>query len=811
MINLWFAWKKSIKTFSKERKKTFSLIIILSMTFGLGTLFDDLFGARAINFTHYVEMTDMADGMIIIEPAPASKVNDIMLNYTTGSSKEMLKAYESRLFFITDFDFKSVEAEQGILVGVNMSAKSHLNNIVYPNKTGHVLPNNTFGYGYWSVHQEISLGSTINFSYGEKCVQYPIEAIGYSPEWYYYPINELGHSFSFNNPPVFYADLKRFCEDLGFPVIVNQILFQLNDSNGLNQLKKEIVKCFDDEGIRVVKVLPFEDFPGISTQVMEIENSVIIGPIMINLFFFFGLVILLVMIYRFIEKDKKQIGVFQSIGIYKSEVLLAYVLYVVELIGLCLFIGLMGRFILGKQFIEAQMNTIGVPYVSEMPLFPTATMNALILMASLSILIISIIVFKVFRMDSSEVLRSEAKYLRKPNLIEKLLRAIKRKDLKPFGKFSLRSIFMRKGLLATTLIVIIFSQAMIFMGLGLLNVWDELVRYKYIEIEKWDGYAFTWDLGDNRNVARDIEKLPEIDFSEVGFIGSSEILLVSDQDAESLPIMVLSFQNDSKLHQFPLREGRLFNNTQELIISEDVVIKESFKIGDHLVLKQPIAGDSNSNITFEIVGFSADSQASAVFMSLEDAASLMNVTMAINIIYFSLVSGQAFESSDIIEQIEEMDEVAQVVLKGDALNQMAELMSNFSGLYTIVGAGIILLSLAAIFIIMKSVINYRTEDYLNLKAIGIHGSEIWRGLLLEMALLLGICLPTGTFLMDFLMDSMSNAFRQFMPGITLGISTDLMIIVWIMTALVAFLAVSLAMLGLRKRSIEEIIRRKEFG
>ncbi len=807
MPSFWFAWKKALRTLGRERKKTFALVFILTLIFGIGSLFNDIFATRENNFNHVLTKTDMAQGLINIEFTPVSVLDPIL----AAEGEDWLENHENRLYFLSDFTFSTGESKQGILLGINMSRTSHLNTVVYANGTGYVLPDNTFGYGFSATHPDIPLDSRISISYGAREFDYPIEHVGFNPEWYYYPVSSLGNSFSFGNPPVFYHNLTGLCGDLGIPVGVNQILFNLHEGKEFEDFEDSITAKLTSAGIRVEGIVPFEDMTGIATALMEIENSDSLGPVIIGFFFIFGMIITLVLVHRLVDEDVKQLGVYQSIGIYESEMHLAYAFYILLVMGLSLAVGLVGRLVLGTFILQAQFQTLGVPMLVSLVPLPLMTLGVLLAMTGATLVVNTLVIHSALRSESTEIIHRETRYLKKPSLLERLVVKLRKHRAHPFSKYSIRRVFMRKGLLVTTLGTIIFAQMSLYAGLGMLQMWDDLGVYKYQTIERWDGYALTWEAGGNGDLLDRVSTIPGIDRAETGFLGKSELVLPD----QNLSVSLIAFEENTQLHEFKIRSGNQLSKSGEILISEDLVSKFGVKRGDTIQLKPPVYSpvDSASHILeFKIIGISADTQANAVYLTLEDAAALVGVDPVFNIIYFAFSdSAQAGDHKEIIQTLENMDSVAQVIDKENALVQMDELIENFAFLYSVIGAGIVLLSFAAIFLIMKSHLSDRLEDYLNLKALGMHNREIWKKVNLEMLFFLVVSIPFGIIFADLLAEFLSGFFREFSPGVSVFIGWKLDVIVPLITAGIAFLGATMALSGLNKRSVEDVTRKKEFG
>ncbi|MFX0073290.1 MAG: FtsX-like permease family protein, partial [Candidatus Hermodarchaeota archaeon] len=181
------------------------------------------------------------------------------------------------------------------------------------------------------------------------------------------------------------------------------------------------------------------------------------------------------------------------------------------------------------------------------------------------------------------------------------------------------------------------------------------------------------------------------------------------------------------------------------------------KIGDHIYVK-PIASEDSKRLI--ITGIINDLVESTLFISIDKAQEILNETDNINTIYF--LSDEVKETA---EEVLDLPQIEQVVKKKELEKDVDFVLELASTMFFIFGVIFFVFGLLLLFIIFKSIIDYRIEDYSNMKAIGLYNSEIRKTLLLEMGFYFIVALLLGLLFGFIIMAIIIDMYSSISPGL----------------------------------------------
>ncbi len=113
--------------------------------------------------------------------------------------------------------------------------------------------------------------------------------------------------------------------------------------------------------------------------------------------------------------------------------------------------------------------------------------------------------------------------------------------------------------------------------------------------------------------------------------------------------------------------------------------------------------------------------------------------------------------------------------------------------------------------VIKLIIEYRIEDYGNMKAIGIFDSEIRKSLILELLVYFLLSTPLGIFLGLILSNFVVDLYSSLSPGISFNIYPISYFYFSLHIITIIILVLLLQFRKLKKMNLAEITKLKTFG
>jgi ABC-type antimicrobial peptide transport system permease subunit len=747
-FSTWFVWKKAYRTLMNNKSKTLPILLLLTFAIGFGTVLYDMQDVRGRAVDEVIETTNFADGFAYYDPLPQTHV-DFLLNAETYP---YFDDYEMRMLLIVKFEISDEEYD-GLLVGIDLSQDSHINSLIDAEKNE--IDDYEFALNMdFAEENSIKKGEELSVSYGSIEKKVEVEEIGYNPEFQFFPLYKNVAFPSVTPYPILYLDIRYLNEIFlnQSEVLANQLIYQLESKSYQDDVEESIENSM---GTYLDQVISQEEHPFIKGMREDEESDRIMILILTGVLLGGAIITLIIIMNKLVEEDLKSVSVFQALGANKREILLSYLLFNVLLVGLSVSLGVILSIFLNipvNNFILDAMNipiTLEVQFSIYNPLY----IGSILFLVSITSTFF--IVKKTFKMDVLQTLKYETKFLEKRGLIEKLY-VKTRKAPNPFVLYNLRRIFGRKMHLYSLLAALSFSASLLVFMFSFQDSLVYSMDQKFNYVEQWDCAANTWNY-ENESLMEHI--LEDINYVEEFEMGISDAVLFSKKSGKDFDetFRILAFEEDSDLHILEVEDGKIFEKSKEVLVSKDIISKFDLRIGAEIYVKTVGSDESHCLV---ISGTVNDLTESTLFLSIEKAQDILNETDKVNTIYFL-----ANEIDKAVREVLDLPMIEQVVKKDDIQEEIDVMMELASTMFLIYGFIFFCFGFLLIFIVFKSIIDYRIEDYSNMKAIGLYNYEVRKTMMLEMFLYFIIALLFGLLFGFLIMDLIITIYSSITPGL----------------------------------------------
>ncbi len=747
-FSMWFVWKKAFRTLLNNKGKTVPILLLLTFAIGFGTVMYNIQDIRGKAVDEVIDSTNFADGFVYFDPLPRSQIDNLLYTETYPYFDD----YEMRMLLIVKFKISDEEYD-GLLVGIDVSREKHINSLIDKEK------DEIDDYKYalnmdFAEETDIKKSDEIEVSYGSINKRFEVGDIGYNPEFQFFPLYKNVAFPSVKPYPILYMDiqfLSAFFLNQTEP-LANQLIYQLKSKSDQDDVKDSFEKYM---GPYLDQVIPQEEHPFIKGM-REDEESDRVTILILTAVLLGGAIITLILVMnKLIEDDLKSVSVFQALGANKREILLSYLLFNVLLIGLSISLGIILSIFLNipvNNFILEAMN-IPITMEVEFSILNPIYIGSILFLVSLTSTFF--IVKKTFKMDVLQTLKYETKFLEKRGLIEKLYIKINRAP-SPFALYNIRRIFGKKIHLYSLLSALSFSSSLLIFLYSFQDSFIYSIDQKFNYVERWDCTANTWKYENESLMENLIENINYVDEFECGISDTVLFSKKSDKDFDET-LRILAFEKDSDLHLLQVEDGKMFEKNKEILISKDLLSKFDLEIGEIIYLK---ASGSDNSDQLIIVGVVNDLTENTIYSSIDKAQDLLNEPNKINTIYFL-----ADDIDKAVEQVLDLPQIEQVVKKNDIKEDIDVVLELATTMFLIFGIIFFFFGLLLLSIIFKSIIDYRIEDYSNMKAIGLYNYEIRNTMMLEMLFYFILALLFGLLFGCIIMSLIIDMYSSITPGL----------------------------------------------
>ena len=328
------------------------------------------------------------------------------------------------------------------------------------------------------------------------------------------------------------------------------------------------------------------------------------------------------------------------------------------------------------------------------------------------------------------------------------------------------------------------------------------VDKKINEIERWDAVASTWKFENETQLEYIMDSIAEVDKYEFGIADNA--LFSKENSHFDDDIKIMAFQENSKLHVLETETGSLIKDNDEVLISKDLITDYKLAIGERIYLKSIY---SNNSHKFKIVGTVNDMALETIFLSIVASQEVVEEISKVNVIYFT--SEDNLDKA--VDNIQDLPQIQNVVKKDALKEEFNNLTEMFLVIFLIMGIILTVFGLALISIILKAIIEYRMEDYANMKALGMQDSEIKKSLILEVSFYLICSLTIGIFLGLAITYQVIQQYSFILPGLHFNIAITSYVYFSINVFVIVFISLWLQVRKIKSMNISDITKKKTFG
>ena len=315
--------------------------------------------------------------------------------------------------------------------------------------------------------------------------------------------------------------------------------------------------------------------------------------------------------------------------------------------------------------------------------------------------------------------------------------------------------------------------------------------------------ADTWQYENEIMLNNRMNSLSEVDKFEFGLVDN---ILFSSQNSNDFneTLKLMSFKNNSKMHLLKAENNAIIEKNEQILVSQDIISEFNINIGDKIYLKNIF-----SNISYEVIviGFINDFTLKTVYLSLEMAQNVMDKKNKVNTIYFTAKNNVTKAT----RQIQDMSEIKNIIEKSVLQEVFEDFNDRFISFTIILGPVFTLFGLIITAMVIKLIIEYRIEDYGNMKAIGLFDSEIRKSLILELLVYLLFSIPLGIFLGVLLSAFSVDLYSSLSPGISFNIYPISYFYFSLHIIAIIVLVLLLQFRKLKKMNLAELTKLKAFG
>ncbi|MFX0141953.1 MAG: ABC transporter permease, partial [Candidatus Hodarchaeota archaeon] len=750
--------------------------------------------SRVIN--EVIELSNFADGFVYLDTMNRSSVDQRV----NRIASEYFNEHEFRMILTLKFEIEDEEYE-GLLIGVDTSISSHINTLLEEDK------DEIEEYEYclnWNFAEFIDadVGDDVSIIYGSTSYRVEIKEVGYTPEFTMVPLHEDVIIPSLDPYPVFFVSLEFLSYNIlhSPTVLINQIIYKLKEVEEQDDIKVAIEEEF---GISVQNIVPQEEQPFIKTMREDEESDRQMLMIFLVAFIIGSIIVLIVVMHRLIEADLKSVSVFQGLGATKGEILGGYLIFNLLLFSIAFVLGSMVGLALNIPFNIRLADMMKIPFS---PGISFTFHNAILIGIGLfvvSSLTTILIIKRSFTMDVQQSLKYETKFLSKTNSLEKL--ALKfNKNLHPFKKYTIRRVYGKKLFLGLLLIGLTISSCFIFFSFSLSDSIRYSIDKKLNDIERWDAMATTWQYEEEYVLDNNLSTISGIDTYEFGV--EDTVLLSKNENDFKDYFKLIAFEENSELHLIKAENGAKLDKRNDIFLSKDILQKYSLHIGSHVFLKTLLLDEAKE---FLVVGTVNDMTAVTIYMPLERAQSFLNNSNRINTIYFKIEKD--VDEDELIQHIQDLPIMKDVVLKKSIKEDLESAIEITQGVIRVLALIFLLFGLAIVGVIVKNLVDYRIEDYANMKALGLRDSEIKKSIFKELLIYFAISIPLGLLLGFLIMVSIFKMYSSLMPGLFVYVYPMSYVYFGVCMSIMIVVVLYFQFRKLKHMNIAEITKMKTFG
>ncbi|MEJ2252396.1 MAG: ABC transporter permease, partial [Candidatus Lokiarchaeota archaeon] len=537
-----------------------------------------------------------------------------------------------------------------------------------------------------------------------------------------------------------------------------QVVFQ----RGINQAKvnDQIEAKFEKLGVQLISSTPFKDSYTWHYLMSDLNGSTQVFFIIMILAIIMALTSNISIYRQYVSAQQKQIGILGCLGYSKKKITKSYIILLLEITLIST--GVSTLFAYGLM--EGMAMEMGSGILGINILFPfsfTLIIEAFLL--SLGIGLLSMI-FPVYRMMKKNmvdlVYKQPGSEGTKHNKRNRRLRRFFKKGMRSSNKLFWKN-FMRSP--RNTFLMMIGITFSILIVSSMFVMWDS-VQYttnNAIKLtEKWNtSVNFSIGVNDSGSEMQKISSLPDISQDEsalkLTLLFENPHINVNNQTG-----ILLGLKPNQTLHKFNLidwngKSSQLYQNNNEIMISDHISLKLKLNIGDNITIYSP----SGNKKQYKIVGITKEIMATC-YVLLDSAQSFSKQPGKINTLFLAYSNTPKDESKLINDIYEVSDKIAVVQSMADLINQI-EIYGNL--LIPFIGIVVAFAGIVEFFILVNSTLMKITEhenEYGVLRSLGFKKKKIYAFIFLENVIWTTIAVIIALLMIPIVTNYMVQAYQS---------------------------------------------------
>lgn len=430
-----------------------------------------------------------------------------------------VKNAERKLTFKTNLeDFEDVSLETNFIESNNIS-RFH----IVEGKGFDVNESGVWLDSYLAQAHDIKTGDTIKLSYGEYTLEEEVRGLINTPDHVYFikddasifpthddygfcylSVNEFPKKAVFNELRKYikengaeelknygFSDLKSLLSQSSSiditEYIFGEVMVDVADGADVSAVKADIEKNIKP----AMAVTTRDDQISYSGYYREAEEGESYSGIFTFLFLFIAVLSVVTTMYRFVRKERVQIGTLKSLGVKRWRIVLHYTSYgfFISLLGSALGL-VLGYFLIGNFFMEMEMEYY------EVANYSSVFLPMVYYMAAATVVFITFVSYlscrKVLKEKAADAIRVETPKVKKTKSDITNLAIFKKSSLST--KWNLRDVWRNKLRTVTTTAGIIGCSMILVAAFGMLDTMNSYMDWEFGNINT---YAYKLTLDEN--------------------------------------------------------------------------------------------------------------------------------------------------------------------------------------------------------------------------------------------------------------------------------------------------------------------------
>lgn len=354
---------------------------------------------------------------------------------------------------------------------------------------------------YLAKNLNINVGDEISFTYKSYKIKEKVLGLIDVPDHVYYIKDDTAIFPTHKDYGFIYLSINEFPKEYVYDYINDTYVFpyimvDVDDTSILDKTKSEI-----ENNIESAKaVTSREDNISYEGYKSEIEEGDTYSGVFTFLFLFIAILAVVTTMYRFVRKQRIQIGTMKALGIKKRKIIIHYVSYgfLVSFIASTLGV-IVGVLTIGNFFLNMQMTYYVIPEYS------VYIIPEVYILAGLTVVIITLITYlscrTILKEKAADALRVEVPKVRRSKFDITNKGIFKNASLS--SKWNLRDIARNKGRTLMGAVGIIGCTMILVCAFGMLDTMNSYIDWQFDTI-----YNFEYKLSLDENLSKEkIEKL----------------------------------------------------------------------------------------------------------------------------------------------------------------------------------------------------------------------------------------------------------------------------------------------------------------